>query len=275
MLKEARDGAFELVHVTTVRDAVGRLTAQPDPHDIVLLDLSLPDESGLETVRRIAEFADRASIVVMTGAGDEQMGIAATKAGAQDYLVKGQVDGRILRRALRLAFERHELRRQLLDQSITDDLTGLQNRRGFLEFGDSQLRLAGRSGATCLMFFLDLDGLKQINDTFGHGEGNRALVEAASVLRASFRRTDLLARIGGDEFAGLIVDATVDAWPALRARMEQILERVNAVPDRPYRIEFSVGMVACPPSEDPTLEGLLNRADECMYDEKRRKKRRP
>jgi len=275
MLRETGDVAFALVHVTTVAAAVEALTNPSSEQDVVLLDLSLPDETGLDTVRSVADVADRTSIVVMTGANDEELGIAATKAGAQDYLVKGQVDGRGLRRTLRLALERNQMRQRLHDRSTTDELTGLYNRRGFLEFGGAQLRLASRHGTTALLFFMDLDGLKVINDTYGHAEGNRAIMEASRVLENTFRRTDVLARLSGDEFAGLVLDASATDWPDVRKRMNDTRDRFNAQPDRSYRLDFSVGMLVCPPSDTASLEDLLQQADAAMYEEKRGKKAAP
>ena len=113
MLKETGANDFRLTHVTTVREAVARLADPGIDTDVVLLDPSLPDESGLDMLRRVVEAAGRAGIVVMTGARDEELGVSAMQAGAQDYLVKGQVDGRSLRRALRFAIERHIMRLQL------------------------------------------------------------------------------------------------------------------------------------------------------------------
>lgn len=275
MLKDAGDVEYTVAHVTTVGAAVETLLGRPDDHDVVLLDLSLPDETGLPTVSRVAEAVGRASIVVMTGANDEEIGIAATKAGAEDYLVKGQVDGRVLRRTLRLARERNEMRQQLRDRSTTDELTGLLNRRGFLETGETQLRLAARNGTTCLLFFMDLDGLKAINDTHGHAEGNRAIREAARVLEGTFRRTDVLARLSGDEFAGLALSASPEDWPHLLRRMHEARDRLNTEPDRAYRLDFSVGMLPCQPSNATALEDLLQQADGLMYEEKRKKKTTP
>ena len=272
MLKEAGSADFRLEHVGTVREAVDRLTANET--DAILLDLSLPDESGLDTLKRVLGSAGRASVVVMTGAGDEELGMAAIETGAQDYLVKGQVDGARLRRALRFAIERNDRRLQLETLSVTDDLTGLQNRRGFLMMADKQLKLARRNQHEALLLFLDLDKMKYINDTFGHAEGNRALIEAADTLRACFRQSDILGRLGGDEFAALTTGATSDHTEAsVRARVEEHLRMINARPDRPYPLGFSIGVLNCHPEAGVSIEDLLARADALMYREKKDKKR--
>ena len=128
MLREDDAAEFRLTHVSTLEAGVAHL-ASGVPTDVVLLDLSLPDESGLQTVRRVVASAGRAVVVVMTGADDEQLGVSATKEGAQDYLVKGEVKASRLRRVLRLSIERQGKLRQ---ESQIDDLTELHNRRGFL-----------------------------------------------------------------------------------------------------------------------------------------------
>jgi diguanylate cyclase (GGDEF)-like protein len=270
VLLEDAGSDFHLSHVPTVAAALDRLAIEPV--DVVLLDLSLPDETGLNTVRRVVAGTADASVVVMTGAGDEELGRAALQAGAQDYLVKGQVDGRLLRRALRFAIERHVVHQRLEDLSLKDDLTGLYNRRAFLLLAEQQARTARRQRTPFLLLFLDLDGLKHVNDTFGHAEGNRALVEAADVLRGSFRQSDILARLGGDEFAAFSLCSGMSDEPAIRARLSAVLQQVNGEPDRAYPIGFSIGVLACTPANDTRIETLLERADALMYVEKRGKR---
>ena len=265
MLREEHAEDFPLTTVGTVRDAVQHLSSG-SATDAILLDLSLPDEHGLTTVQRVMAVATRAVVVVMTGAGDEELGRLAMQAGAQDYLVKGQVDGRMLRRSLRFAIERQSV---LQNQSLHDDLTGLHNRRGFLLLAEQQMKMGRRNQSSFLLLFVDLDGLKSINDTYGHAEGNRALAEAASVLRSTFRQSDILARLGGDEFAALAIDAQQCDEATVRGRLDHALEAVNRQPNRLYPLSFSVG-IACPTSEVSTVESLLDRADALMYEEKRR-----
>jgi len=272
MLSEDTSTEFRVNHVSLVRDAVERLMNGGTELDVILLDLTLPDESGLETLRRVLASAGRAGVVVMTGVGNEELGIAAMHEGAQDYLVKGQVSSQGLRRALRFAIKRQGMRLELQDLTHKDDLTGLYNRRGFMVLADQHLKIARRNRTECLLMFMDLDGLKTINDTHGHAEGNRAIVEAAEVLRDCFRQSDILARIGGDEFAGLALNATVGIEEFMRDRLDEALERINARPDRPYRLAFSMGTLRCDPEQVGSLDELLARADDSMYREKRQKK---
>lgn len=268
MLVEDADGEFELLHASTVRDAIDLLIAHGSTIDAVLLDLSLPDETGMNTLQRVLPAAHTAVVIVMTGQGDEETGLAAMQAGAQDYLVKGQVDGRTLRRALRFALERQTVLQRL---SHRDDLTGLHNRRGFMMQAEQMLRSVRRQRTPFLLLFMDLDQLKVINDTFGHSEGNRAIIEAADVLRRCFRQSDLLARFGGDEFAALTVGSGDRDDALVRARIEGAVHAANVKPDRDYPISFSIGLVTCAPHEDAHLDDLLERADQLMYREKRLK----
>jgi diguanylate cyclase (GGDEF)-like protein len=272
MLKEDGASEFALSHVSTVRAAVDALAVSGHQIQAILLDLSLPDEHGLDTIRRVVAVAGRAVVVVMTGAGDQELGLSAMQEGAQDYFVKGSVDGPGLRRALRYAIQRGGKQHQLQNESIKDDLTGLHNRRGFLLLADQMLRTARRERSDFMLLFLDLDRLKFINDSYGHAEGNRAIIEAADVLRTCFRTNDLIARLSGDEFAALAMNSTATAEAALRKRLEEVLDGVNTRPNRTYPLGFSVGILACAATDDRPMEALLAHADALMYEDKRRKR---
>jgi diguanylate cyclase (GGDEF)-like protein len=270
MLKEG-GGAYSLTHVDTLAAAIDHLGTHRDT-DLILLDLSLPDQTGLDTLRRVLAFPHSAVVVVMTGLGDDEVGVAATQAGARDYLVKGQVDFRALRRAIKIAMTRHKREGQLETQSLTDELTGLNNRRGFLVLAEQYLKVARRNRQTVVLLFIDLDRFKQINDTFGHAEGNRALVETAAVLKRSMRDSDIKARIGGDEFVGLAVNASEAGVASLRTRLEAALREIKIQKHLPYDLTFSVGLIYTIADDHITMEELLARADALMYEEKRAKK---
>jgi len=245
--------------------------------DVGLVDLGLPDARGLEAIRRIRAAAPELPLVVLTGLNDENSGVQALKEGAQDYLVKTSVDWRSLWRALCYAIERQRMQVELLNLSFNDELTGIYNRRGFLSVTQHQIRLANRTGKPFLVAFVDLDGMKQINDTFGHQEGNRALVQAANILRDSFRQSDVLARIGGDEFAIFVADASMDSAGTVTHRVQQKLDSCNADPSRRYHLSFSIGVVPGNDSQGCGIEEILARADALMYQQKRSKRssRRP
>ena len=168
--------------------------------------------------------------------------------------------------------ERQRVQLHVLNLALIDDLTGLNNRRGFLALAEHHMKLAHRTGKPFLLAFVDLDGMKQINDTFGHQEGNRALVDAANVLRDSFRQSDILARLGGDEFAILIADAAESGIGAVFNRIQRKLAACNADAGRRYALSLSVGIVAANVAEPADLEQLLHQADALMYAQKQKKK---
>jgi diguanylate cyclase (GGDEF)-like protein/PAS domain S-box-containing protein len=155
--------------------------------------------------------------------------------------------------------------------SLVDDLTGLYNRKGFLALADHRLQRAVQSGESFSVAFIDVDGLKAINDTLGHDVGNRALIEVANILRESFRQSDVLGRLGGDEFAVFILHADEHETANIRRRIEQHLDVFNAFPDRRYRLSFSTGISSSGSDGETNIETFLRRADALMYEQKRAK----
>jgi two-component system cell cycle response regulator len=269
-LSELAKPPLELVHCETLAKAV-EFCSKNVP-DAILLDLGLPDSQGLDTVRRIHAAANNAPIAVLTVRDEEELAVQALHEGAQDYLPKSQITGALLWRALRYAMERQHIQLELLNLSLIDELTGLNNRRGFLALGEHYVKLASRLESLFMVAFADLDGMKEINDAFGHQEGNRALVETANILRDSCRRSDILGRIGGDEFAILIVDADTMCGNVVHHRIQQKLHSRNASPSRRYPLSLSVGLIAAGVTQHADLERLLNEADAAMYNEKQSKK---
>jgi diguanylate cyclase (GGDEF)-like protein len=169
--------------------------------------------------------------------------------------------------------ERARVEEQLRQLSLTDDLTGLYNRRGFLALAEQLTRVAIRGKKPMMVISVDLDGLKGINDTFGHKEGDAAIAETSQILRESFRNADLLARIGGDEFAILLTggQAEFDS-EKLDGRLQEIVEKHNNTNARQYKISVSAGFAYFDAAGTDTVEGWLHRADTMMYERKRQKK---
>ena len=153
---------------------------------------------------------------------------------------------------------------------MIDDLTGLHNRRGFLTFSEQHLKLARRTNQELLLVFLDLDGLKQINDTFGHSEGDRALAKTAKVLKQVFHRElDLIARLGGDEFVVLTMDSHHQSSESIYLRLQKHLEIVNTDINRGYRLSFCIGVTHFDPKSRTSINDLMAEADEALYKNKR------
>lgn len=262
--------AFELRHVTSLAEALRRV--DDDRFDAALLDLSPEHDGGLHALARLHERAPDLPIIVLTGVDDEALSVRALKAGAQDSLVKGEVDGNLLVRAIRYAIERHQLQVALHAMSLIDDLTGLYNRRGFLTLARQQLKTADRLRKRVSQIFVDLDGLKMINDSHGHREGDQALIETADLLRETFRESDIIARIGGDEFVVLAMENGVGAVDQWTQRLHDSLRARNARPDRRFPLSLSMGVTHYDPDRPCALDDLLDRADSLMYQQKRSKR---
>jgi len=156
--------------------------------------------------------------------------------------------------------------------SLTDDLTGLYNRKGFLALAEHRVKLANRNLEPFSVAFVDLDDLKEINDTFGHLEGDRALRETANLLRECFRESDIIARLGGDEFAIFIAEA--DEGQIAR-RIQERLSAHESKSERRYPLSFSMGIVVSDNSHEDDVEVLLKRADERMYEQKKARSKPP
>ncbi len=160
--------------------------------------------------------------------------------------------------------ERQRAEEEVRRLSLTDELTGLHNRRSFFLLASQQLRAARRTNLASLLFFVDLDGLKQTNDTYGHEAGDLVITAAAQVLKECFRDTDVVARIGGDEFVILAVGAG-ELPEALTTRMQALVDEFNGSGRCRYRLSLSIGVVSCQPHELKPLDELLASADALMY----------
>lgn len=156
----------------------------------------------------------------------------------------------------------------ILHLSHTDDLTGVTNRRGFYLLAEPALRAARRDGLDCTLGFIDADGLKLVNDTLGHIAGDALLADLARVLRATLDESDILARMGGDEFCVLTTGSESDPV-ALKARMAAAIAKFNGSADRSYLVSASIGLVRVPFAVDRSLDEWMASADELMYAEKR------
>jgi diguanylate cyclase (GGDEF)-like protein len=160
---------------------------------------------------------------------------------------------------------------EIISLSITDYLTGLYNRRGFMTLAEKQIKMVERAqkSSLLLLLFADLDKMKSINDNLGHKKGDKALIEVASILKKVFRESDIIARVGGDEFAVLAIGAAMDAWDALESRLQQQIDKHNAVENRGYTISLSIGIAYSDLENDNSIDALMSRADALMYEQKR------
>jgi diguanylate cyclase (GGDEF)-like protein/PAS domain S-box-containing protein len=168
--------------------------------------------------------------------------------------------------------ERKRMEDEIRALSITDQLTGLSNRRGFLALAEQQLKIADRTKKEILLVYIDLDGMKWINDHLGHKEGDNALIEVAAVLKETFRSSDIIARMGGDEFAVLAIDMTEGNADIQMARLQDQIDMHNGRENRGYNISISAGCSCYDPANPCSIDELMASADERMYEQKRSKK---
>jgi diguanylate cyclase (GGDEF)-like protein len=185
---------------------------------------------------------------------------------------RNQPVSELLMRAVRCAAKQYMLQAELGSLALTDELTGLYNRRGFMALAERQLKLGRRSGRGMLLFVMDVDRLKHINDSFGHFEGDCVLKRTASALEETFRDSDVVARLGGDEFAVLAIEAAGHSEASIRTRFFERLKSVSADQSR-CEISVSLGLARFDPCSHASVGELMMRADKAMYEQKRHRSR--
>jgi len=236
--------------------------------DLVLLDLSLPDSKGLEGLHQLRAHAPEIPIIVLTGLSDIETAEQAVQRGAQDYLVKGQLEGNLLSHAVRFASLRQAFRIELEELSLRDPLTSLFNRRGFDLLANQSLRLARRNGRDSVLLLADMNDLKDINDTLGHTQGDLALQATARAFTTALRDSDIIARLGGDEFVALAVEAHPPGIDSLMARLYEQLKLEDGKLAMSLPLSLSIGIAPFNPREAPSLNDLIVAADRDMYEKK-------
>lgn len=237
--------------------------------DVVLVALSLPDAQGLDVLIEAQQTAPTVPLVALSGTPDSSLATQALQLGAQDFLVKSEINPEQLARSVCFAIARQQAQLHLRSLSLMDELTGLHNRRGFISLAEQHLKLSARQGVRCALIFIDVDELKHINDNFGHRAGDYALQEVAVLLRQCFRQSDIIGRLGGDEFCILLSDSGQNGDLLARKRLMRLVSRNNENSERRYALSISLGMVSVNGPRE--LEQQINRADALMYEHKRAK----
>jgi two-component system, cell cycle response regulator len=256
-----------LQFTTSLEETMKMLSEQE--FDIIITDLYLIDSQGLDTFLEIQKRADATPILIVGKSGEDEIVRDAIKLGAQDYLPKSDLNVGLLSRIISHAIERHRLHESLKALSFTDELTGVYNRRGFITLLEQQMALARRMKKGFYLFIIDLDYLKQINDTYGHLVGDRALIDTAKCLRSSFRHHDIVGRIGGDEFAIVAINAGQESGAYLKQRMLEKVQDYNRQIQEPYRLSFSIGKAYFDGVRHLSLDELIQLADKELYLDKR------
>lgn len=234
-------------------------------HEVYLVDYRLGERTGLELVREAVERGCSAPFIVLTGQGSREIDLEAMRAGAMDYLVKGEITAPLLDRSIRYSIERHRAERRLAEIAQLDQLTGLPNRYLLQDFLTRSLARATRFGHSVALLLVDLDRFKPVNDIYGHHAGDRLLQAIATRLRSTVRASDLVARLGGDEFTVVLTD--LEDPDAAVAQAERVLDAIR-LPVELDGCEVEVGAsigIAVHPRDAADIEELLSSADAAMY----------
>ena len=264
---------FEIEQASHVEEGLQML--RDGEFQALLLDLSLEEGDGLDTLLRAKVAAASVPIIVMTSRGDEVQALKALRVGAQDYLVKGEFEPRLVVRTVLYAVERHRiltdlaLARQREHYIATHDgLTGLPNRAAFMDQLHRSIAYAARNQTQLSLLFVDVDRFKNLNDNMGHQVGDELLRIVSNRLQEVVRRSDMLGRLGGDEFVVLLLDVQRDHDPARVAqKILDMLSRPCTLNGREYRGTASVG-IAVYPTDGMSADVLVKNADMAMYDAK-------
>jgi len=272
LLSEVTAAAYEIDWVTSYDAAMNRINN--GNHEIYLFDYRLGERTGLDLLNDVIAGGSNVPIILLTGQGDHEVDVSAMKAGAMDYLVKGQINSFMLERAIRYAIERKRAEEQIFRMAFYDSLTNLPNRVLFQDRLKQTIVHADRNQHLFAVMFLDIDNFKRINDTFGHHLGDELLKGCAERLTGVLRKSDsvtrqimpdLFARLGGDEFTVLLTEIR-DAEDAARVarRILAVLSNPFVLDNRELFVSTSIG-IAIFPHDGKDVDSLLRNADAAMY----------
>ena len=268
LLADIKREKFELEWVATYGAALTAL--ERGVHDVCLLDYYLGDHTGLELLSGTVRNGCKAPIILLTRQGDYEVDVKAMKAGAADFLIKGQIDAPLLERSIRYAIRRKQVEEQLRKAAFHDVLTGLPNRALFLDrLGRALERTRRQRQYLFAVLFLDIDRFKAINDSLGHVIGDQLLIVMAHRLQALLRTGDTVARLGGDEFA-ILLDDVKDTRDAIRIteRIQKELALPLDLNGHEVSTTVSIGIGLSITGYDRP-EGILHDADTAMYHAKK------
>ncbi|RPI32447.1 MAG: diguanylate cyclase [Chloroflexota bacterium] len=263
---------FELDWVGTYEAALDSFRNRR--HDIYLVDYQLGIHDGLELLREAIGLGCKSPIIILTGQGNYDVDIAAMRAGAADYLVKGQIDPQLLERSIRYAVERTQLLNALNERATRDDLTGLYNRREMNYRLDEEITRSKRFGHPLSLVLMDVDHFKHVNDAYGHQVGDEVLRRVAKLLIITVRSIDQAARYGGDEFMIVFPETSTDQAAQVAERLRLL---ISAQPfyilqdnGRQLRIPLSSSIgIASLPDDAKNRDQLIELADRALYNAKK------
>jgi len=228
----------------------------------------MPVMDGIALTEELLNLHPDLPIMVMTGHSDEHSAKSAMAAGAREFIKKPfSIDELILRFDKMMRDRKGE--EELLALSLTDELTGLHNRRRFFILAEQCFKVAIRKKKRWLLLYIDMDDLKWINDHCGHNEGDQALIGLGTILKKTFRESDVIARIGGDEFA-VLLESSAESDAMLMGRLYENIRDYNAKASQDYKLSISMGAARFDPEYPISVDKLLSKADALMYAQKQR-----
>ena len=266
MLVEPDDATFNIYMANSMAQAVELVTQ--NNFDVAILDMTLPDGDGIENIASLKSHSPDMPIVILSGCYDEELALQAVKSGAQDFLIKGEVDEWQLSRAINYAIERKRLQENVTYMAHYDQLTGLVNRSLFRSRLEHAISCADRRDEQVVLLYLDLDHFKPVNDGLGHDVGDKLLVEVGQRLKSIVREMDTVARLGGDEFA-LILEAVKHSSDVISVanKILKSLTDVFEIENHQLYIGTSIG-IAFYPHCGRDVDSLIKNADSAMYKSK-------
>jgi diguanylate cyclase (GGDEF)-like protein len=269
-LSKSKVGRYDLQFTRKLNETIKYL--EEKQCDIVMLDTSLPDSQGYNTFNSVRLHAPKTPIIVMAGNNDEELAVQTLQNGAQDCLIKGQIDGTVLRRSIKYAIERHNASQRQHRLAYFDALTNLPNRQLFHDRLNQALSLADRYDEKVGLLFIDLDGFKHVNDTMGHDMGDHLLQAVAVRLTNCLRKSDTVARMGGDEFTCILphLEKASDV-NAVAGKIDRALTTPFILEGHEIQISGSIGASLFPDNTVHSQE-LIKKADTAMYHAKNQQK---
>jgi diguanylate cyclase len=266
---------YEVCHTASLQMATRKYSEEH--FQVILLDMNLPDSAGLDTIQHLSALAPQTPIIILTGVQDEHIAFESAQYGAQDYIVKNECTGPLLKRTIHYAMERKRVGEQLKHMATHDPLTGLPNRALFYDRLSQALRHAERNRTAKIVkwkvavVLMDLDHFKNINDSLGHLQGDAVIQGMAKRLLVSLRASDTVARLGGDEFI-IILEGILNQVDCLSVAQKLLLAMNEPIQVEGLQAHLSASMgISIFPDDAEDVEGLIRCADAAMYRAKRQR----
>jgi two-component system, cell cycle response regulator len=256
-----------------VEQALANLSSQANEHSTIELEIPLGGKSHLIRANPQRIVSLTVSIYEAAIHRNAELLQSQYELKSMNEHLEELVEGRTAALSAEIA-ERERLQAELRELSLRDELTGLHNRRGFMTLAEQHRRLALRTRQEFVLLYLDMDGLKYINDTFGHAQGDQALQAVALSLEKTFRESDILARHGGDEFIILLTEVNLTSANPMIARLMENLRQANSAMANRYTLSLSIGLAQFNPNNQATISELVEQADAAMYAQKNDKSER-